>query len=209
MALRKGHGAGQGVPRIEVLPPDELPSVSLPFTVRADRMPDGRFAVGNAVQRSRVVRPGAKGHTSALTADETFAPFQRWGRRYASHRREELASVHGGELSAGVSALIESAGEQLAASRYLHAKASATGDATLFKQSSALANDARQNELAAWELASREAAARPRRRPPPPPPRRPAEPERLARDDPRFVEAKRIAKELGIATRQDQDENTQ
>jgi hypothetical protein len=58
---------------------------------------------------------------------------------------------------------VESAGEQLAASRYLAAKASTTGDAGLFKQASNLANDARQNELAAWELAAREAKAMPSR----------------------------------------------
>jgi hypothetical protein len=58
--------------------------------------------------------------------------------------------------------LIESAGAQLAASRYLHARASEKGEIALFKQASALANDARQNELAAWELAAREAKARPR-----------------------------------------------
>jgi len=73
-----------------------------------------------------------------------------------------MAQAHGGEISAGVGAMLESAAMALAASRYLHSKGAETGDADLLKRASALANDARQNELAAWELAAREAAARPR-----------------------------------------------
>ena len=157
MALQRSHDR----PRPVVLPPDELPPASPSSTVQTGRDANGRFAPGNTVQRSKLVRPGVRGH-AALAVDATFAPFERWGRRYASHRRAELATSHGGTLSAGVSALIESAGAQLAASRYLHARASTTGDVALFRQSSAMANDARQNELAAWELAAREVKARPR-----------------------------------------------
>ena len=160
MALRQGHGTGKGQPRIEVLPADELPPALPSIADRADRGPDGRFLRGNTAQRSKLVRPGPRGHAALAVADD-FAPFQRWGRRYAAHRRGELARAHGGTLSAGVSALIESAGEQLAASRYIHAKAAATGDATLFRQASQLANDARQNEHSAWELAAREASTHP------------------------------------------------
>jgi hypothetical protein len=160
MTLRKGHGTGAGAPRIEVMPADELPPASPNPTAPSNRGPDGRFLRGNTAQRDKLVRPGVRGFTSALAVHEDFAPFQRWGQRYASHRRTELATAHGGKLSAGVSALIESAGAQLAASRFVQAKASATGDADGFKRASALANDARQNELAAWELAAREGKAR-------------------------------------------------
>lgn len=156
MALQRSHGAL----RPAVLPPDELPSVGPALAVRAGRDSLGRFVAGNREQRGKLVGPGPRGHVS-LPVDPGFAPFRKWGRRYAAHRRTELATAHGGQLSAGVSALLETAGEQLAASRYLHAKASEKGDAALFKQSSALGNDARQNELAAWELAAREAKARP------------------------------------------------
>lgn len=96
-----------------------------------------------------------------MKADPAFAVYAAWGKRYAAHRRGELAQAHGGSISAGVGALVESASLALAASRFLSAKAAETGDPELFKRSSALANDARQNELAAWELASREAKARP------------------------------------------------
>ena len=160
MTLRKGHGNGAGSPRIEVLPPDELPPASPSKTVRSGRDARGRFAAENTEARSGIVRPGPRGFSAALKIDPVYAPFERWGRRYASHRRRELAEAHGGELSAGASGLIESAGAQIAASRFLQAKASETGDADLFKRASALANDARQNELAAWELAAREGKAR-------------------------------------------------
>jgi hypothetical protein len=58
--------------------------------------------------------------------------------------------------------LVESAGNALADSRYVRAKAAESGDPALFKLAAALATEARQCELAAWELASRESAARPR-----------------------------------------------
>ena len=163
MALRSGHGRGAGVPRIEVLPADELPSASHAITDRPDRGADGRFVPGNRAARAGLVRPGPRGHTGAEIHPD-YVPFARWGKRYASHRRRELAAAHGGSLSAGVSALIESAGVQLAASRYLAGRAAQTGDPDLFRRSSALANDARQNELAAWELAAREASVHTRRR---------------------------------------------
>lgn len=160
MTLRKGHGTGAGVPRIEVLPADELPPVTPALTVRPGRGPDGRFLPGNTEARAQRVRPGPRG-TGALRAAPEFEVYSRWGKSYARHRRGELARAHGGEISAGVGALVESASLALAASRYLGALAAQTSDPELFKRSSALANDARQNELAAWELASREAKVRP------------------------------------------------
>jgi hypothetical protein len=73
-----------------------------------------------------------------------------------------LAQLHGGSVSAGVGAIVESAAQTLAASRFVHLLAAETGDAELFKQAATLASTARQHELAAWELAAREAGARPR-----------------------------------------------
>jgi hypothetical protein len=56
--------------------------------------------------------------------------------------------------------LVESAAMGLAMARFLAAKAGATGDPVLMKQSSSMSCDARQHELAAWELAAREAQMR-------------------------------------------------
>lgn len=164
MALRKAHGAGaRALLRVETLPPDELPSATGSNTDRSDRDHNGRFTPGNSASRSQRVHPGARGQLGLDKSDPEYRPFAAWGRRYASHRRQELAAAHGGSVSAGVGAMVESAGLALAASRFLHARGAETGDAELLKRASALANDARQSELAAWELASREAKGRPKK----------------------------------------------
>ena len=166
MTLRSGHGNGAGVPRIEVLPPDELPSATGSIAARAERTPDGRFARGNTVGRQGRTRPGPRGLVGVDRTSPDYRPFARWGARYGAHRRRELASAHGGEISAGVGAIVESAALAMAASRYLQHRAGLSNDAELFRQASQLASTARQHELAAWELAAREAAARPRPRNP-------------------------------------------
>jgi hypothetical protein len=56
---------------------------------------------------------------------------------------------------------VSTAALQLAASRYLSDQGGAGGDAKLLIDASKLANDSRQNLLAAHELAAREAKARP------------------------------------------------
>jgi hypothetical protein len=162
MALRTGHGNGAGMPRIEVLPPDELPPATGALAVRPDRGHDGRFTAGNTVGRMRRVRPDSRGLPALPAMSPAYAPFARWGRRYGAHRRRELAQAHGGEISAGVAAIIESAALAMAASRSLQSVASLSGDVEIFRQSSQLASTARQHELAAWELAARERAARPK-----------------------------------------------
>lgn len=61
MALRTGHGNGAGVPRVEVLPVDELPAgVQAPTldSARHERTPDGRFAPG-----ARTVQSAGARHT--------------------------------------------------------------------------------------------------------------------------------------------------
>lgn len=160
MAGQRSHSAFRPV----VLPPDELPSATGSDSDRPQRTPDGRWALGNTEARRNRVRPGRSGLAGIDATLPEFKPFARWGGRYASHRRTELAQSHGGQVSAGVGAIIESAGLAMAASRFLHSRAAQTGDAELFKQAAALAQTARQHELAAWELAAREAAARPKSR---------------------------------------------
>lgn len=146
--------------RVEVLPPDELPSATGSTSDRADRGPDGRFLPGNRSGLANRLRPGPLGGVDTSSPD--FKPFKAWGRRYATHRRAELAKLHGGEISAGVGAIIESAALALAASRFAGAKGAELADVDLLKRAGDLSSLARQHELAAWELAAREAAARPK-----------------------------------------------
>lgn len=162
MTLRTGHGAGKGTPHVEVLPPDELPPASPEATARADRDAAGRFAAGNSVASARKLRPTKGGALAAAVVDPAFVPYARWGKRYAAHRRAELAKLHGGSISAGVGALVESEALAMAASRFVHQRAAETGDADMFKRAAALATESRQAALAGWELAARESASRPR-----------------------------------------------
>lgn len=160
MALRTGHGTGKGSPRVEVLPADELPPAMGSIAGHTGRNELGRFTAGNAAGRAKRVRPGKLGGVD--TSDPRFRPFRNWARRYAGHRRAELAKAHGGSISAGVGAIIESASVALGDSRFVHMLASETGDVDLFKRAADLGALARQHELAAWELAAREAAVRPK-----------------------------------------------
>jgi hypothetical protein len=161
MALRSGHGNGAGSPRIEVMPADELPTTNGVDTAThlANRARRGRpFQPGNRAAAGRRPKLALLG-VEADATDPRYALALRRAGRYRRRRCSELAAVHG-YVSAGVSSLIASASLALCASRYLYELASEDGDAETLKRASALANDARQNELAAWELASREATAR-------------------------------------------------
>lgn len=159
MTLRRGHGRGAGSPRIEVLPADELPPATPANAVRSERGPDGRFLPGNTLGRERRHKLGSRGLSRVDTTSDEYRPFARWGARYGAHRRRELAQAHGGQISAGVGAIVESAAEAMSASRFLQSLAAQKNDPELFKQASQLAATARQHELAAWELAAREAEA--------------------------------------------------
>lgn len=173
MALRTGHGHGRGVPRIEVVPVDELgPSIPAtdPPLAGVTRRQDGTVdsseaakalgAKGGAVKARRVRLARSLG-LSDLDQSEAFAPYRRSASAFRQHHAKELARLAGGVVSAGPCSMIASASLQLAASRFLFDQASRSGDAATFKTASSLANDSRQNLLAAYELATREAQARP------------------------------------------------
>lgn len=163
---RTAHGNGAAaLVRIEQPPADELsePAASPFDTVRGERGADGRFAPGNSVARARKIRAGAHGALVALEAqaDPAWRASGKWGRRYSAHRRAELTAAHG-YLSAGASAMIDDAASIRADAKYLQARARAAGDAALSRQAASMLAEAKQLELAAWELAAREAKARPK-----------------------------------------------
>jgi hypothetical protein len=163
MAVRTGHGAGAGVPRVEVLPPDELP-VGVPADARPgspfDRGEAGRFARGNGLARSGGL---AKRGTSRLTArlglptlpdGDAFAAYRRAA---ATFRRVQCAdlsrTVGGGMWGPGPSSVVASAALTLAWNRYFSDQAAATGDPDLAMRSARLGETSRQHLLAAHELA--------------------------------------------------------
>ena len=89
--------------------------------------------------------------------DPVLLSFLAWARGYAEARCEELGRAHGGPVSFGCAAIVESAAMAMASSRYLYAKAAETGNAQMFCRSAQLGTVARQHEIAAWTLAAREA----------------------------------------------------
>ena len=152
------------MPRVEVLPADELPTPNAHETAAnlAERQRRGRpFEHANRAAAGRRPKLALLGVAIDAT-DPEYAKCLRQASRWRKRRCSELAVSHGGYLSSGASSLVASSALALAASRYLYALAARTGDPDLLKRASALANDSRQNELAAWELASREAASRPK-----------------------------------------------
>lgn len=167
MTLRTGHGRGRGVPRVEVLPPDELPR-GVPAEASTPEQPGertrgGHFAPGSrTAQRKGALAAAAKKRTCKIlrglgllqATPEALRPFVEQAEEFVAHEVERLAkTVGGGVCGAAPASMVQSAGLQLVASRY----AFGTGDMSL---SSKLANDSRQNLLAAHELCAREARAR-------------------------------------------------
>ena len=91
--------------------------------------------------------------------DPRYLSAIRTASAYRKARTKELFEAHG-HVSVGASALLSTASLALAASRFLYEKVAETGNINLLKQASAMADSARQNELAAWELAAREGLVR-------------------------------------------------
>lgn len=172
MALRTGHGTGRGVPRVEVLPPDELP-VGVPGQAHretpTDRGTRGTFAHGNRIAReggrARAGKTRLASKLGLATLDEgaDFKPYKASAVAFRRAQCAELArNVGGGQCGPAPSSLVASAALQLAWSRYLSDLAATTGDPDLALKSAKLADASRQNLLAAHELCAKEAAARPR-----------------------------------------------
>jgi hypothetical protein len=167
MAFRTGHGNGAGVPRIEVLPADELPcGVQAPPQAErtSERDGDGRWLPGTHTAQSaggsssremtRLARRLTLGET---LADLRFEPYAKAARAFRKAHVTRLArEVGGGHCGPAPSSIIATASLQLAGSRFAF---EVLGDLAL---GSKLGNDSRQNLLAAHELCAREAAARPR-----------------------------------------------
>ena len=90
-----------------------------------------------------------------------FKPYRHSANSFRRHHCAELARVAGGEVGSGPSSMVASAALQLAASRFMFDQAANTADPATFKLASQLANDSARTLLAAYELAVREAQARP------------------------------------------------
>jgi hypothetical protein len=169
MTLRNGHGAL----RPEVLRPDELPApmaADAPDLSGVTRRQNGTVDGPTAARALGSIGGHQKAKGVALArslglppATETtaFTSYRRSASHFRRYHCAELAKMAGGHCGAAPSSMVASAALQLAASRFLFDQGARTGDAATLKTASQLANDSRQNLLAAYELAQREAQARP------------------------------------------------
>lgn len=158
-----------GLPVIETLPPDELPA---PIPAAPDltaRRRNGTLAT-SAAAKAIGARGGAAKAARArlvaglgiakLAADHPFAPFQHAGEDFLKRHVLELAALAGGHVGTGAASMIASSAMQLAGSRFAFDLGVRTSDVALLTQGSRLADASRQNLLAAYELAIREARSR-------------------------------------------------
>jgi hypothetical protein len=119
-------------------------------------------AKGGRVKARRVALARTLGLPPETEDAKAFAPYRKSASKFRSYHCAELARAAGGECTSGPASFVASAALQLAASRFLFDQGSVTGDPATLKAASQLANDSRQNLLAAYELAQRMAAARPK-----------------------------------------------
>ena len=202
MAYREGHGNGRGVPRIEVLPPDEQPR-GVPAPTRAPLPPEpdgirkrsGQFVPGEqtrAIARRGGLASAAKAkQLRALdglglrgTPPKSLRPYLDEADAFCRAEVERLArECGGGVCPPNACALMQQAALAMAASRAAYAK----GDLALGAK---LGAEVRSCLLGARELCVREAQSRP-------------DPDDDARDEERRAFQRQLAARQANGTRGD------
>jgi hypothetical protein len=168
--LRTGHGAGKGTPHIEVVG-DEVsaPVPAAEPTSQLRRRQNGQISDSETARElgrrgglatARRVRLIDSLGLAAIAENSDFAPYRTGADAFVEHHLAELAKLAGGKVGSAPSTMVSSAALQLAASRFCFDRGAQSGDVQMLKLGSSLANDSRQNLLAAYELAVREAEAR-------------------------------------------------
>lgn len=170
--VRTGHGAGKGQPHVEV-PRDAMPRPvaapsagnGAPLVFRQDGQ-IGDSATARELQRRSVEKRARNLRLvdslglAAIAEASAFAPYRTGAEHFVEHHLGELATLAGGKVGSAPSTMVASAALQLAASRYCFDRFAETADAALMKLGSSLANDSRQNLLAAYSQAVLEAHGR-------------------------------------------------
>ncbi len=161
VALRNGHGNGRGVPRVEVLPCDEQPLAQAAGTDPLSTGRDSAMRVRtSAAARAMALLPRRSRY---LPRDIACAPgFEPHNARRLELQRKRLAELQAahGYVSHGVGAMLNAAAWLYAGGEFAAELGAETGNVEYFKVASNLTSTARQHELAAWELCSREARAK-------------------------------------------------
>jgi hypothetical protein len=169
--IRTGHGAGEGQPHVEVprdgMPkpvaaPEPEPTAPLVFR-QGHKIADSETAkemgrrggLKRAANARSVVLLGKR-----ISEDSAFADYRASGEDFLEIHSVELAKLAGGKVSSGPMSMAASAALQLSGSRFCFDKFAATGEPSWLKLGSALANDSRQNLLAAYSHAVLESESR-------------------------------------------------
>lgn len=169
MALRKGHGNGAGVPRIEVLPADELPAVQPALPEQVVRRADGTLANPDAAKALGARGGLAKAQKKKLlqgmglvsmSEDNTFTPYYKAAQAWLEAVTGIYAAMCGGALGPGPSALLGNAAIALAMARHLTDKAFNEQNELHARQATRYWDAMKQAKLAAYELGIREAKMR-------------------------------------------------
>lgn len=169
---RRGHGAGRGRVHIENPMKDMPAGLPAPARPAANRDASGKLLPGDGTKA--LAREGGKARASSIQLaqllglwdcpeDHAWAPYARLAREWRDEHMARLADTVGaGEVGPGPAAIVSSAALQLAASRWYFDRGAAAGDAKMLAQASSLANDSRQNLLAAHTECVLEGQSRPK-----------------------------------------------
>ena len=163
--LEPPHGKAAG--HVHVAPHVEVATAAkMPPAVKR-RGPGRPFKAGDALQLAAASSGGRARHSRSTLALATVgtgildAPgFKPYRKRAASLRRAicaEIADAAGGQCGPAPSALVAAAAATFAAARFAYDEAARTLDTAGFALAAKLDAAARQNVLAAWEIAVREA----------------------------------------------------
>jgi len=95
-----------------------------------------------------------------IAADAAFAPYRAAAEAFVEAHLADLARLAGGSVGSGPSSMVASAALQLAASRWCFDTGATKGSSKMLAQGSRLADASRQNLMASYEMAVREAGAR-------------------------------------------------
>jgi hypothetical protein len=158
MALRREHDAT----RPAVLPSDEQPFADAGLAAPlVQRTAEGRVAGSEAARRLAKMPRRDRFVPRRIACDPRFEVHNRRRLDWARKRRAELHAMTGG-VSYAVGAMVASAAWLYAAGEFAAELAAASGDVDLFKSAATLTATARTHDMGAWELATREATARPK-----------------------------------------------
>lgn len=161
-----------------MLPPDELPKpIAAPPPVPAVPLKfdeKGRFADaetakeagrlgGLAAAKARQVAKLLRTMGLKATSEE-FRVYREAGEEFVEQHLKELAQMAGGRVGSGPRALVMHAGWQMAFSAFFKDKAAEMPlpDVKVVKEASLFGDSMRQNIMAAYELAVKEAQVRPK-----------------------------------------------